>query len=87
MDDRDAILLLQWIFGGIGTVALVLFGIWWKIEARQDAKIDKLQSCNHKDHQAIRQELVETKDQMTQQHMHLRDKIEKIWQHLVKESE
>ena len=59
-----------------------MFGIWWRIESRQDRKIDELSLHNDKSHREIRRELGETKDELTKQHFLLRDRIEDIWKRL-----
>jgi len=74
----------QWIAGVGLPIAILVFGVWWKVEARQDRNLADLQKCNHKDHQEIRKELAASKDLMNQQHHHLRDKLDNIWAHISK---
>lgn len=52
-----------------------LFAIWLRVEARQDQALGNLARQNQAEHDEIIK-------QMTNQHGLLRDKIEKIWQHL-----
>lgn len=75
--------LLQWILGGVGSLAILLFGVWWKIEARQDNKIDQLRIDNDAAHIRLHTKIDDTQDELTKQHMALRDKIEDIWKTIV----
>lgn len=77
--------LLQWILGGVGTLSALLFGIWWKIEARQDRKIDTLRADNEQAHIRLHTKIDDTQDELTRQHLTLRDKIEDIWKHVVRD--
>ena len=86
----------QWV-AGIGIPLVVAAGwIWWHVENGQNKRIEKnrdlsaeligsMRTCNHNDHLAIRKEIVATKDQMTRQHNALRDKVDEVWQFLVKQ--
>lgn len=69
--------ILSWVLGALGAVFIFLFGIWWKIEARQDKKIDTLIAVNGKEHR----DLYRTMDQ---QHHAIRDKLDNIWKHISK---
>ena len=74
--------LLKWIFGGMGSVAVLLFGIWWKIESRQDQKIDNLADRNSRAHDLLHKRINCVKDEltteMTEQHHQIRDRIERV---------
>lgn len=74
--------LLQWILGVIGAVATALFGIWWKIESRQDQKIDDLGKANEEAHRRLHDKVDDTRKQLVGQHNQLRDKLEDIWKFL-----
>lgn len=76
--------LLQWILGGVGGLATILFGIWWKIETRQDHKIDQLRVDNENAHIRLHAKIDDTEKELTKQHLALRDKIEDIWKHVVR---
>lgn len=81
MLDED---LMKWILGGLGTFAVLLFGYWWKVEERQDKKIDALGVKNDLAHRRLHTKIDATQAELTRQHMQLRDKIEDIWKHVVK---
>lgn len=72
--------VIQWVLGIFGACAVFLFGVWWKIESRQDHKIDQLQADNDKAHGLLHKKIGDTKtelkDEMTGQHLAIRDKIE-----------
>lgn len=74
--------LLKWIFGGLGSVAILLFGIWWKIESRQDQKIDSLAERNSRAHDLLHKRINYVKDEltteMTEQHHQIRDRIDRV---------
>jgi len=71
---------------GVGTPIIAgLAAAWWHVESRQDKAICALRERNAKDHDKIREQLDDTKDTLTTQHHSLRDKIDLIWQHLLKE--
>jgi uroporphyrinogen-III decarboxylase len=65
---------VRWILGFLGSFAIVASTIWWKVESKQDKKIDDLKTCNSKDHDLLHRKIDKT-----------RDKLEEIWKHLVKE--
>ena len=54
-----------------------LFAIWLRVDSRQDQALGRLAEQNQNEHDEIIR-------QMSEQHGSLRDKIEKIWQHLSK---
>jgi uncharacterized membrane protein YfbV (UPF0208 family) len=54
-----------------------MLGLWWRVEAKQDRAITRLRETNDEAHNKLRKD-------MTEQHGQLRDKIERIWQHMVK---
>ena len=74
----------QWI-AAIG-VPLLIGGItmWWKVEAGQDKKLDRLHDENHKAHLLLHQKIDKAEEVRDDQHLSLRDKIEEIWKHVVK---
>jgi len=40
------------------TIFLSMFGFWWRVESRQDKKIDGLRNFNDKDHREICKEIL-----------------------------
>ena len=62
----------MWVLGGGLAFAIFTFGIWLKIAARTDKKIDGLRQCNDKQHNDIH-------NKMDALGHSLRDKIEEIW--------
>ena len=66
--------LIYWILGGVGAIAAVFVGIWWKVESKQDRQVRHLQEANSHDH-----------DQLHGKIDKVRDKVEDIWKHLVKD--
>lgn len=74
------------VFAGVGIPLLVAaISVWWKVESGQNTEISALQKCNHEDHTEIRKEIAGSVETFTEQNNHLRDKIQEIWEHLVKE--
>ena len=67
--------MMLWILGGALAIFLSALGFWWKIESQQNGAIKDLAKSNNVEHADILK-------QMNEQHMNLRDKIEKIWQKL-----
>ena len=63
---------IRWILGSLGGIAAAMLGIWWRVESRQDKKIDDLSETNGKDHEILHKKIDK-----------LRDKVEDIWKHLV----
>jgi len=61
----------------------IMLRMWWKVEMRQDNAIGELHRTNDEAHGKLYGEVHKTRQMMTDQHGQLRDKIEKIWQHLV----
>jgi hypothetical protein len=76
---------IWYLIGALTPIVIGVVGLWWRVESQQNVRIEKLTTCNHHDHQAIRKEIIDTKDQLTIQHLQLRDKIQEIWEHLVKQ--
>ena len=62
----------------------IILRMWWKVEQRQDNAIAELHRTNDEAHNGLYGEVHKTRQMMTDQHGQLRDKIELIWQHLVK---
>ena len=75
--DSDAFHMLTWILGSIGALLVFLFGIWWKIESRQDRKIDESSKQNGKEHKELH-------DKIDSNHHSIRDRLDNIWKHLSK---
>jgi hypothetical protein len=67
--------VFSWVLGGLGTLLIFLFGFWWKIEHKQDEKIDALylrQEIQHRD----------LHDKIESQHHAVRDRLDNIWKHI-----
>lgn len=75
-----ALSFLRWIFGAIGATALALFGIWWKVESGQNNQIKDLAEKNARAHDLLHKRITDTKeelkDEMTRQHLQLRDRLD-----------
>jgi hypothetical protein len=63
---------VKWILGVIGAVAGIFLMIWWRVESKQDSKIDELKRDNGQEHQTLHKKVDK-----------VRDKVEDIWKHLV----
>ena len=61
------------------TVAVPIIGglltLWWKIESRQDRKIESLQVTNGKEHKDLN-------DKIDSNHHAIRDRLDNLWKHL-----
>jgi len=77
--------LLKWIFGAMGAVATFLFGIWWKIESRQDKKIDNFVELNEAAHLRLHEKIDSVEGRLSAQHETLLGKTTDIWKHLCNE--
>ena len=66
------------------TIFLSMFGFWWRVESRQDKKIDGLRNFNDKDHREICKEILAARDLSVKQHMMLRDKLDEVWKDLIR---
>jgi len=75
--------MLKWIFGAMGGVATLLFGIWWKIEARQDKKIDDFVKHNDAAHLRLHEKIDHVETRLAAQHSALLEKTTDIWKHMV----
>ena len=72
---ENILVIITWVLGGLGALLIFLFGLWWKIEARQDAKIDSLHVTNGKEHRDLH-------DKIDSNHHALRDRLDNIWKHI-----
>ena len=52
-----------------------LAALWWKVESRQDKKIDTIQHTNGKEHKDLH-------DKIDSNHHAIRDRLDNIWKHL-----
>jgi hypothetical protein len=52
-----------------------LIAVWWKVESRQDKKIETLQQTNGKEHKDLH-------DKIESNHHAIRDRLDNIWKHL-----
>lgn len=75
MEADDIFGIIVWVMGAMGALLTFLFGLWWKIESRQDKKIDSLQVVNGKDHRDLH-------DKIDSNHHAIRDRLDNIWKHL-----
>jgi hypothetical protein len=73
----DHIQFFTWVLGAIGAIAVFMFGLWWKIESRQDQKIDESAKQNGKEHKDLHAKI-------DSNHHSIRDRLENIWQHISK---
>ena len=71
----DSDTLLHIVIGAGVPLALFAFGVWIRAETRNRDSFQRLFDENDHQHQLIRRD-------MTDQHHAIRDKIEKIWQHM-----
>ena len=78
--DADVFHILTWVLGAIGALLVFLFGIWWKIESRQDQKIDESSRQNGKEHKDLH-------DKIDSNHHSIRDRLDNIWKHLSKDND
>ena len=62
----------MWLLAIAVTVAIAFLGIWWKVESRQDKSLCALRRENDASHKVMYAQIDKVKD-----------KIEKIWIHLV----
>lgn len=69
----------RWLIGIFGSVGATLLAIWWKIETKQDRKIDDLAKDNSKSHGLLHKKIDEVDQKMTNQHLVVLGKIEEIW--------
>jgi len=80
------VLSIEWQW--IAAIGIPLFigaiAVWWKVESRQDKKLDDLNRSNDKAHTRLHEKIDDVEDKRDEQHSHLRDKIEEIWKHVVK---
>ena len=65
-------------------VFLFMLSIWWRVEARQDRKLDELRKANDRAHEFLRDKIDATNDQTRSEYRHIRDKIEEIWKKVVR---
>jgi hypothetical protein len=65
---------IRWILGVIGSIAAVFLMVWWRVESRQDQKIDEMKRDNGNEHETLHRKVDK-----------VRDKVEEIWKHLVKD--
>jgi hypothetical protein len=63
---------MYWALTGFGTALIAFLGIWWRVESKQDKKIQSLQEINSHQHEMIHGKIDK-----------VRDKVEDIWKHLV----
>ena len=75
--DVDVFRILTWVLGALGALFVFMFGIWWKIENRQDQKIDESSKQNGKEHRDLH-------DKIDSNHHSIRDRLDNIWKHLSK---
>ena len=78
--DVDVFHVLTRVLGAIGALLVFLFGIWWKIESRQDQKIDESSKQNAQEHKELR-------DKIDSNHHSIRDRLDNIWKHLSKDDD
>jgi len=64
----------------------LLFGIWWKIESRQDKKIDDMANANEAAHLRIHHKIDNVEGRLSKQHAVLLEKTTDIWKHLCNEN-
>ena len=72
---EEFIHIMTWVLGALGALFVFLFGIWWKIENRQDRKIDKIAESNGKEHKELH-------DKIDTNHHSIRDRLDNIWKHV-----
>ncbi len=75
---------LPWILGIGVPVIGGLFTLWLKSEHRKEQRIAELSDSNHEAHTELHRKIAETDEKSQHRHNALRDKIEKIWQHMVR---
>ena len=73
----DNFQFFTWVLGALGTLAVFMFGLWWKIEARQDRKIDESATQNGREHKELH-------DKIDSNHHSIRDRLDTIWQNISK---
>jgi hypothetical protein len=79
---KDIIELLRWALAVASTLMVGMIGAWWRVESGQNKKIDDGFEHNEYSHDKLFRKIDETKDDLTDQHLVLRDKIEEIWKYI-----
>ena len=72
---------IRWILGALGSIAFVGVTVWWKVESKQDRKIDNLAESNHVAHNNLYKRIDDVEDKLTEQHVAILGKIEELWRH------
>lgn len=75
---------MRWVLGAVASAGVFMLTVWWRVESRQDGKIDKLRDQNSAAHSMLHKKIDEVESELTRQHTVLRDKIEDIWKHIVR---
>ncbi len=74
----------QWIIGLIFSALVVLFGFFWRMYQHHNRRIEEFKKENHEAHTDIHEKIADTDLKSQERHSKLRDKIDDIWQILVK---
>ena len=69
--------VIGWVLAGLGACLSLAVGVWWRVESRQDRKIDGLSQINGKEHRDLH-------DKIDANHHSIRDKLDNIWKHISK---
>jgi len=75
MMESISVYLISWALGSLGALMTLMIGIWWKVEHRQDQKIDNLAYMNGKEHRELH-------DKIEANHHAIRDRLDQIWKHM-----
>jgi hypothetical protein len=75
MEEREMMEVIIFLAGATITVCLAVFGVWFKLHHRQETKLETLQITNGKEHRDLH-------DKIDANHHALRDRLDKIWQHM-----
>ena len=70
------------LLGAIGGIAAIIMGIWWKVEHRQDQKIDQLHEENHSAHLLLHEKIDTLQNQTHKNQMHIMAKFEELWRNI-----
>ena len=73
---------MAWLLSAVGTVAIIISSIWWRIEHRQDKKIDQLHEENHNAHLLLHKKVDDLQEQQHENQLHIMAKFEELWRNI-----
>lgn len=83
LDESTLLEIILFILGGAAAIVASAFGIWFRLHAKQEQRIETLQATNGKEHSDLHKKIEHLDEKSEERHRLVRRAVDKILHHLI----